>query len=74
MLPTMQGLVEGVMYVSQGEIPISVGNDAYNWICARRLSLPHGMISHYEPHITRREASLKRYEPQGTEVDSSWRV
>ena len=44
MLQTMQGLVEYAMYISQGGIPISGGDDVYQWICAWRLSLPHGLI------------------------------
>ena len=47
MLPTMQGLVEDVMYVYQGGIPMSVGYDTYKWVCAWSLSLPHGLISQY---------------------------
>ena len=31
MLPSTQSLVEYVMYVSQGEIPISGGDAAYQW-------------------------------------------
>ena len=44
--PTMQGLVEDVIYVSQGGLPMSRGDAAYQWICAWRLSLPHGLINH----------------------------
>ena len=33
MLKTMQVFVEDVMYVYQGEIPISGGHAAYQWSC-----------------------------------------
>ena len=49
MLPTMQGLVKDAVYVSQGKIPMYVGDAAYRWSCVWHLSLPHGMINYYEP-------------------------
>ena len=33
MCPTVQGLVEDVMYVSQGKIPIYEGGATYQWSC-----------------------------------------
>ena len=46
MIPTMQGLVEDMMYVSQGGIPRSRGDAMYKRICAWRLGLPHGIINY----------------------------
>ena len=37
MLPTMQGLVEDEMYISQGGTPMSGGDYVYKWICAWHL-------------------------------------
>ena len=45
MIPTMQGLVEDVMYVYQGEIPMSGVDDVYQWMCACRLILPRSLIN-----------------------------
>ena len=45
MLRTMQLFVEGVTYVSQGGIPMSGGDAAYQLICACILSLPHSLIN-----------------------------
>ena len=61
MLPTMQGLVEDVIYVSQGGIPISGGDAAYQWNCAWHLIIPHGLINQFEPQLTRSEDYLQSY-------------
>ena len=45
MLPTMQVLVEDVMYVFKGGIPMSVWGSEYQLICAWPLSLPIGLIN-----------------------------
>ena len=33
MLKNIEGLTEDVMYISQGEIPMSGGDAVYQWIC-----------------------------------------
>ena len=43
--PTMQGLLEDGMYVSSGDIPVSVGCVVYWWSCAWYLRLTHGLIN-----------------------------
>ena len=45
MMPSMQGLVEDAIYVSQVKIPIFGGDAAYQWICAWLLRLPRGLIN-----------------------------
>ena len=73
MLPTMQGLVEDVMYFSQGKIPIPGGDATYQYIY-RSPVLPHGMINqqaHCHVHI---KDYIQSYQPQRTVLDSSWIV
>ena len=43
-IPTIQGLVEYAMYVSQDNIPMYGGDDVYQWIL-RHLVLTHGIIN-----------------------------
>ena len=71
---TMQVLVENSMYVSQDVLPMSGGYAAYQWIWAWCLSLPHGLISQYEPRLTHSEASLQIYQLQRAAVSSPWQV
>ena len=61
MLPTMQGLVENAMYISQGGIPMYEGDVSYQWSCVWRLILICCMINQYKPHLTRRENSMYSY-------------
>ena len=45
MLSNTQRLVEDVMYLYQGGMPMYVVDYAYQWICAWCLILPHGLIN-----------------------------
>ena len=56
----MQGLEVDVMYVSQGKIPISGGNDAYHWSC-EESGLPHGLINQKAYQHARSKGSMQRY-------------
>ena len=59
MLPTIQVLVEYVMCVSQGAIPIYGGDTAYQWGFVWRLRLPHYQINKEKLQITCIEYYLK---------------
>ena len=41
----MQGLVEDVMYVSQGKVPMYGGDSEYHWIFDWLLRLPQCLIN-----------------------------
>ena len=43
--PTMQELLEDVVYVTLGDIPLSGGDTAYQWSCVYRLSLTFSIIN-----------------------------
>ena len=45
MLPTMQGLVEDMLYVFQSGILMSVGDSVYQCSFVWRLILPHNLIN-----------------------------
>ena len=68
----MQGLVEDVIYVSKGKIPMSGGHAAYQWSCENT-----GLTSQYDQLVgilsCPQQSFSAKLLPQRTAVASPWR-